>query len=299
MSNNLDFHPLANQYPLMSDDDLSDLIEDMKLHGYDPRFPIVRYEGKILAGRDRYRAVCRAIKTRKHTDARIEPVYVDLPVGVDPEAFVRRENELRKHFAQEYVETLRNLRRNRVAQMRAQGMSTRQIADKERVSQPTVLNDLNSGDKGLSPDKIDKIQGKDGKSYESNKTLIKCKKCQRKGQCHNCPECARLRGGGKPRGRPREPGDDDDTYGRAGRRAARKAKKEAAQSGSEAFTVKRWDDVLAPVVRMINEIAKAAGWVAGQRETPAHLGIKRKLEEVRTDVIAWQKELTKAARSRN
>lgn len=294
----LEFHPMTEPYPLMSEEELEDLTDNMRRCGFDPRHPIVKHEGKIIDGRDRYRAVCRAKANRKHGDVKIEPVYIELGPDEDPQEFVER-SFLRKHYSQSFMERLRQLRINRIAAKKTAGMSTRAIAEQERISQTQVVADLkDASEQGVfTPPEEAENHANNGKSAGSNKTIIRCKTCERKGQRHNCAECERLRAGGKPRGRPREPGCDDDTYHRSGQRAQRKAKKEAAQNGAERFTVKRWDDVLAPVVRMINEIAQAAGWVAGQRETPAHLGIKRKLEEVRTDVIAWQKELAKKSRN--
>lgn len=66
-------HPLANLFPMMGDEELKVLIEDHRKNGQ--RNPITTYEGKILDGRNRFRA-CRV--------ARIEPRFEPLPVGVDP-----------------------------------------------------------------------------------------------------------------------------------------------------------------------------------------------------------------------
>src|SRR4051812_12603105 len=99
-----DFHPLADEYPLMSDQELELLAANMKQYGYDPRFPIVTYEEKIISGRDRYRAA---------RIAGVVPRFVALGAGEDPAAFAARENDLRKHFSQESLRARRAKRLER------------------------------------------------------------------------------------------------------------------------------------------------------------------------------------------
>lgn len=53
----LEPHPLADFMPLMDEDSIKSLIEDIKVHGL--REPIVLYEGKVLDGRNRLTA-CRS-----------------------------------------------------------------------------------------------------------------------------------------------------------------------------------------------------------------------------------------------
>jgi hypothetical protein len=50
----LEFHPLANLFPMMTDAEIDDLGDDMVAHGQ--RKKIMLYEGMILDGRNRYRA---------------------------------------------------------------------------------------------------------------------------------------------------------------------------------------------------------------------------------------------------
>ena len=82
----LEFHPLADLFPMMTDGDLAELGEDMLKHGQ--REPIWLYEGKILDGRNRYRACqMKGIQPRT-TETRV----------ADPLAFVISLNLKRRHL---------------------------------------------------------------------------------------------------------------------------------------------------------------------------------------------------------
>jgi hypothetical protein len=48
----LEFHPLANIFPLIEGKDFADLVDDIRLNGLHE--PIVLYRGQILDGRNRY-----------------------------------------------------------------------------------------------------------------------------------------------------------------------------------------------------------------------------------------------------
>ena len=83
----MEFHELANIFPMMTDDEMAALVESIK-GGYDSKFPIITYEGKILDGRNRYTAC---------TFAGVEPVYSEW-TGDDPVSFVVRANLERRHL---------------------------------------------------------------------------------------------------------------------------------------------------------------------------------------------------------
>ncbi len=76
----LEFHPLANVFPLLDDKALTELGDDIRAHGL--RDPITLFEGKILDGRNRWRA-CRA--------GGIEPRF-ETYIGADPVGFVASKN---------------------------------------------------------------------------------------------------------------------------------------------------------------------------------------------------------------
>jgi hypothetical protein len=82
----LELHPLADLFPMMTDVELDELGEDMLKHGQ--REPIWLYEGKILDGRNRYRACL--VKG-------IQPRTAETHVA-DPLAFVISLNLKRRHL---------------------------------------------------------------------------------------------------------------------------------------------------------------------------------------------------------
>lgn len=82
----LDFHPLANLFPLMEGSDFDELVGSIRANGL--RCRIVTYEGKILDGRNRYRA-CQV--------AGREP-FLEPFIGDDPLKFVIDMNIPRRHL---------------------------------------------------------------------------------------------------------------------------------------------------------------------------------------------------------
>lgn len=79
-------HKAADIFPMMDADPFSELQKDIKEHGQ--REPIWVYEGKILDGRNRYKAC---------TNLRKRPL-VRQYTGDDPVAFVWSENGVRRHL---------------------------------------------------------------------------------------------------------------------------------------------------------------------------------------------------------
>ena len=81
-------HPIADLFPMMTDDELKSLAADIQANGL--KEPIVVLDDKILDGRNREKA-CRI--------ARVEPKTVAFR-GKDPVSFVLSMNLHRRHLTQ-------------------------------------------------------------------------------------------------------------------------------------------------------------------------------------------------------
>lgn len=82
----MDFHPIANVWPLMQEEELKALSQDIKQNGQ--LNPIWLYQGKILDGRNRYTACVMA---------GVKPLTKDY-TGEEPAAFAVSLNDKRRHM---------------------------------------------------------------------------------------------------------------------------------------------------------------------------------------------------------
>ena len=100
-----DFHELANEYPLIEGDEFDNLVEDIRKHGI--LDPIMLHQGKILDGRNRYRAA----KECGHRFTACDFKY--LLSTIDPEEYVSSRNDHRRNLDNKAKRTLIERKINR------------------------------------------------------------------------------------------------------------------------------------------------------------------------------------------
>jgi hypothetical protein len=124
----LEFHPLANIFPLLEGEQLDALAADIRDHGL--REPIVLFERKILDGRNRARACAKA---------KVKPQFENY-TGSDPLGYVISLNLKRRHLN----ESQRAMVATQLANMR-QGERTdrKPSANLQKVAQATAAERLN------------------------------------------------------------------------------------------------------------------------------------------------------------
>jgi hypothetical protein len=143
MTNGLEFHPLANVFPLMDGEDFGALVEDIKANGL--REPITLHEGKILDGRNRFRA-CVAAGLGEAMSANPERFFLVFD-GQDPLTYVVSANLHRRNLTTQQraaiaaeLATMRSGTRTDLAsnEARSPGMSDAQAAKVMGVSESST-----------------------------------------------------------------------------------------------------------------------------------------------------------------
>lgn len=217
-------HELSAEYPDITGQPWTDYVANVAEFGIVEGRKIVLYEGKVIDGWQLYRACL---------EAKVEPQFKELrlPKGMTVERWVETTNDYRRHETQAIMEERAVKRRERVATARAEGKSTRAIAEEEGVSQKTIRNDIqvisgeypthlndNSQKHSEKPSDIHgednaKVTGTDGKTYAASKPAApKCSRCERNARTgqdavKNCEMCRELRGT-KPKPPKAEKSDD-------------------------------------------------------------------------------------------
>ena len=149
------FHPLADIFPLMEGDEFNELVKDIRRNGLKQN--IIVHEGKILDGRNRYRA-CLEAGVDPH-DLHLAPYR-----GDDPIAFVISMNVHRRHLTLEQKrELVANL-------LKADpGRSNNATAKIAKVSDHTVAKVRTKLESTSHIAKLTKTTGADGKARPAKK----------------------------------------------------------------------------------------------------------------------------------
>jgi N6-adenosine-specific RNA methylase IME4 len=142
MPDALEYHPLANLFPLIEGEEFDALTEDIRANGLHE--PIDLYQGKILDGRNRYRGALAAgieLEKRNFRHYRTE-------LYGDPVAYVLSKNLKRRHLD----ESQRAMVAAKLATMR-QGartdLATQPSANLPEVAQPTAAKSLSISERAL------------------------------------------------------------------------------------------------------------------------------------------------------
>jgi transposase len=149
----MEWHPFAAKFPLLEGEEwkaFKESIRKTKGNEVPVVYRLVEGNKQGIDGRNRERA-CLELKLECNYEKRF----------FDDEAKIRdyiiRRNVHRRHMSKE-------LRQEIVGELRADGQSTRQIAEKLGVSQSTIANDLNSTEQNCS---VETVVGKDGKKRKA------------------------------------------------------------------------------------------------------------------------------------
>jgi ParB-like chromosome segregation protein Spo0J len=160
------FHELATVFPLLEGGEYTALIDDIRTHGL--LEPITLFEGKILDGRNRYRA-CLA--------AGVEPRFREILFGdyAEAAACVISANIHRRHLtAEQRRELIEKL-------LKADpGQSDRQIAEMAKVSDKTVAAVRREAEARAEIPHVEKRTDRKGRSQPARKEKsLKVGKAQR------------------------------------------------------------------------------------------------------------------------
>jgi len=297
----MEFHPYALIFPPLSPDELQELADDIKKNGQRESIKIL--DGKIIDGRHRFQA-CGLVK--------VKPFFEELAEDTDPLAYVVSANLKRRHLntgqrailAAQVANMQPGQRRFSAAGIPAADQNS---SEKPPVSQPeaakmfgtsrSAVQDVNKLKATGDPKLIEDVQ-------EGRKTLNQaaqiaeerkhwCGRCKRIGkQAVGCAQCAENER--KAAAGPQKEKSQAEKVRDNGKKGGRPSANGQAQFRIEDFTA-----ALGKVVRMLDVLAREHGLVnrnGSIAETPAHLGIRRTLDEAEKATKDWYKRLKKESK---
>lgn len=146
---NLEFHPLANLFPLIEGAEFEQLVADIKANGV--REPVITYEGKILDGRNRFKAANAA--------------GADVPFreyeGADPLGFVISLNLHRRHLNESQramvAAAIATLGQGKPANLPVKPVTQAEAAERMQVSERSVRAAAKVRDEG-APELADAVR---------------------------------------------------------------------------------------------------------------------------------------------
>jgi hypothetical protein len=184
----MEIHPLAKGYRRMTPAEHARVVEDMKANGYDERFPVILYEGKIADGVNRH--ICA-------DEAGVRPTFDIFEGTIDQlKRYIKRANKNRRHLSPEEIAEMVDERIEKVVEAREEGKSLRTIAEEVKVSESQVRSDLERAQlrRGCAVEPKDgKVMGQDDKERAATKPPILCSRCKRTGAVKDCQACAEAR----------------------------------------------------------------------------------------------------------
>lgn len=137
----LERHPLGAEYPDLPPPARERMAESVRKYGVLNQRRITLHEGMVLDGWQLYQACL---------DANVKPVFQGVPRGVPPEDYVEIVNDTRRHETAEVALARAVKRREKVLELKAEGKSSREIAEEVGASQTTVQRDIAKSEPGGS-----------------------------------------------------------------------------------------------------------------------------------------------------
>jgi len=157
MNNGLQVHEAASIFPMMPDDDYSELVDDIRKHGLRDKIRLL--DGKIIDGRNRYRAC---------SDAGVEPQFESISTD-DPAAYVVSVNLHRRQL----TPSQRSMVAARVREFYDNAAKERQRASGGDQKAKAVVEKLPQPDTGKARDQAGKAAGVSGKMVDYATKVLK------------------------------------------------------------------------------------------------------------------------------